>query len=299
MSQGLTPGARWRWVLPAVLLLCGLAACRRAAPPTVVRVQVAESSLGGVIESGVDATAVEALARTALTEAGFKLEAAEQGFRARVELTALRVGPSAGGRGPRVDVRLELTLEPLASGEAARRETGTGGEVVAAGGPAAAVRAALAAALGEAARGARLGLSAEQKPVEALLADLDSSDVRVRDHAVQALGERREPRALPGLILRLRDADRGVVDRAIGALTQLKDPRAVAPLIELSRQGDPAEALRLIPVVGDIGGPDAEGWLLTLEQAHPDARVRAAATVALAGLPAVVPPAAAGPAAPK
>lgn len=299
MNLSCTRASRWGWILPAVALLCGVAGCKRASPPTIVRVQVAEGSLGGVIESGVDAPAVEALARTALTEAGFRLEPAERGYRARVELTALRVGPSAGGRGPRVDVRIELTLEPVGGGEPSRREAGTGGEVVAAGGPAAAVRAALAAALGEAARGARLGLSAEQKPVEALLSDLESSDVRVRDHAVQALGERREPRALPGLISRLRDADRGVVDRAIGALTQLKDPRAVAPLIELSRQGDPAEALRLIPVVGDIGGPDAEGWLLTLEQAHPDARVRAAATVALAGLPVVVPPVAAAPVAPK
>ena len=80
---------------------------------------------------------------------------------------------------------------------------------------------------------------------------------------------------------RLNDADRQVVDHAIGALSQLKDPRAVPALIELSRGTDAAIALRLIPVVGDIGGPDAQGWLLTLEQAHPDPRVRSAATEAL------------------
>ncbi|MBK9517209.1 MAG: HEAT repeat domain-containing protein [Anaeromyxobacter sp.] len=275
-----------------LLLLVALAAsgCSRTAPPPhLARLQVVEGSLSGVAEMGLDAAAVEALARAALAEAGFRFGAGEPAYLARVELTGLRVGPSAGGRGLRVDVRIELELEASGGGEASRREGGAGGEAVAAGGPAAAVRAALAAALGEAARGARLGLSAEQKPAEALLADLESPDVRVRDHAVQALGERREPSAVPGLVRRLQDSDRRVVDRAIGALTQLKDPRSVAPLIELSRQGDPAEALRLIPVVGDIGGPDAEGWLLTLQQAHPDHRVRAAAAAALATLP--VPPA--------
>jgi hypothetical protein len=37
-------------------------------------------------------------------------------------------------------------------------------------------------------------------------------------------------------------------------------------------------------VVGDLGGPDAEGWLLTIEQAHPDPRVRSAATDSLGEL---------------
>jgi HEAT repeat protein len=70
----------------------------------------------------------------------------------------------------------------------------------------------------------------------------------------------------------------------MGALAQVKDPAAVPALIELSRGTDAAITLRLIPLVGDIGGPDAEGWLLTVEQAYPDPRVQAAATEALADL---------------
>jgi hypothetical protein len=224
---------------------------------------------------------VEAAARAALAEAGFRLSPGTPAYRARVELAALGVGPDPGGRGLRVEARVELELVAVEGREPARRELGSGGEVVVAEGPAGATRRAIAAAVGDAARALKVGLAAEGKPVEALLADLESSDVRVRDQAVQTLGDRRERRAVPGLVKRLTDQDRRVRDRALGALAQIKDPGAVPAIIEISRATDAAVTLRLVPVVGDIGGRDAEGWLLTLEQAHPDPRVQAAATEAL------------------
>jgi HEAT repeat protein len=266
----------------ALTLAAGCTASERT--PHVESVRVADTTLETAAEVGLDRPGVEAAARAALSEAGFKLGPGEPGFRSRVELVALRLGPGAGSRGLRVDASVELELLPVDGKDPARREVGTGGDAVGADGPAGASRRAIAAAIGEAARAIRVGLSAEGKPVEALLADLESSDVRVRDHAVQTLGERRERRAVPGLVKRLRDNDRRVVERAMGALSQLKDPSAVPALIELSRGTDSTIALRLISVVGDIGGPDAEGWLLTLEQAHPDPRVQAAATEALADL---------------
>lgn len=261
-----------------------VAGCRKTAPPPRVEsVRVAESSLAAAGELGLERAAVEAAARRALLEAGFVLAAEPPGYRARIEVIGLRLVPGTGG-GLRVQARVELELTSAEGKEPARRDVGTGGQAIGEGGPGQAAGAALGAAIGEAARGLRVGLTAEGKPVEALLADLESSDARVRDHAVQALGERRDPRAVPGLIRRLSDADRQVVDRAIGALAQLRDPRAVPALIDLSRGTDATIALRLVPVVGDIGGPDAEGWLLTLEQADPDPRVRAAAAEALSGL---------------
>ena len=264
------------------LALAGGGGCKAAAPTLHVEsVRVAESMLDAAAESGVDRAAVETAARSALTEAGFRLEAGQPSFRARVELVGLRLTSGEGGRGLRMEARVELELTAQDEKEPSRREAGRGGEPVGEGGPPAATRRALAAALGEAARGLRLGLTSERKPLESLLADLDSSDVRVRDHAVQALGERRERRAVPALIRRLADGDRRVVDRAIGALGQIKDPQAVPALIELTRTTDATIALRLIPVVGDLGGVDAEGWLLTLEQGHQDPRVRTAATEAL------------------
>jgi hypothetical protein len=265
------------------LVLAG--GCRPSPPPPHVEsVRVADTTLETAVEVGLDRAAVEAVSRAALVEAGFLLTPGPPAYRARIELVGLRLGQAAGGRGLQVEARVELELTAVEGQEPARREVGSGSEALGQQGAPGATRAALAAAVGEAARGLRVGLSAEGKPVEALLADLESSDVRLRDHAVQALGERREPRAVPGLIKRLSDGDRRVVDRAIGALSQLKDRRAVPALIELSRGTDAAIALRLVPVVGDIGGGDAEGWLLTIEQAHPDPRVRAAATDALADL---------------
>lgn len=266
----------------ALLLASG---CRPSPPPPHVQsVRVADTTLEAAAEVGLDRAGVEAVSRAALAEAGFALTSGQPAYRARVELVGLRMGPAPGGRGVRVEARVELELASVDAREPARREVGSGSQALGPEGPAGATRQALGAAVGEAARGLRVALAAEGKPVEALLADLESSDVRLRDHAVQALGERREPRAVPGLIKRLSDGDRRVVDRAMGALSQLKDPRAVPPLIELSRGTDAAIVLRLIPLVGDIGGPDAEGWLLTIEQAHPDPRVRAAASDALAGL---------------
>jgi HEAT repeat protein len=190
-----------------------------------------------------------------------------------------------------VETRVELELSPVRGDDPARRERGAGSEALGAGGPAPAVRAALATAAGQAARGLRLGLSADGKPVAALVADLESPDIRVREHAVQALGERGDRSAVPALLKRLRDGDPGVVHRTVGALAQLRDPRAVPELIELSRGGDAAVTVRLVRIVGDIGGDDARGWLLTLEQAHADPRVRAAAAEALADAARVAAPA--------
>jgi hypothetical protein len=275
--------SRWPTALLGAALTLALAGgCRPSERPAHVEsVRVADTTLAAAGEVGLDRAGVEAAARSALAEAGFRIGPGQPAYRARVELVGLRVGPTPGRQGLKVDVRVELELVAVEGREPARRELGAGGEVLGADGPAGAARRAIEAAVGDAARALRVALAAEGKPVEALLADLESSDVRVRDQAVQALGERRERRAVPGLVKRLSDADRRVRDRAIGALAQIKDPAAVPALIELSRGADAAVALRLVPVVGEIGGPDAEGWLLTIEQAHPDPRVQTAATEAL------------------
>jgi hypothetical protein len=279
------PGSHRRALSGAALALALASACTSSDRSFHVEtVRVADTTLDTAAEVGLDRAAIEAAARSALGEAGFRLTPGQPSYRARVELAALRLGPTAGGRGLRVDASVELELVPVDGKEPARREVGVGGEAVGADGPAGACRRAIGAAIGEAARALKVALAAEGKPVEALLADLESSDVRVRDQAVQALGDRRERRAVPGLVKRLRDPDRRVVEHAMGALAQVKDPAAVPALIELSRGTDAAITLRLIPLVGDIGGADAEGWLLTVEQAYPDARVQAAATEALADL---------------
>jgi hypothetical protein len=54
---------------------------------------------------------------------------------------------------------------------------------------------------------------------------------------------------------------------------------------------------RLLRFVGDIGGPEAEGYLLTLASGHPDPQVRMAAQEALDDLASRARPASAAPAA--
>jgi len=276
-----------------------LPACRRESPPPWVEtIRVGGGTLQAAQETGLDEAAIEALARAALAEAGFAKAPSEgPAHRLRLDLTTLRLGPGPGGRGMSADVAVELDLVPTKGDQPSLRERGAGGAQVGAAGPAVAVRAAMSQALGEAARGLRLALGAEVKPLPALLADLDSSDRRVREHAVQALGERRDPGAVPALIKRLGDSDPQVVHRTIGALALIKDQRAVPALIDLSRGGDATITLRLVHLVADIGGRDAQGWLSNLEVAHSDPRVRQEATEALAGMArAAAPSGLAGPA---
>jgi HEAT repeat protein len=85
---------------------------------------------------------------------------------------------------------------------------------------------------------------------------------------------------------RLPTEDSGVAMRMIGALAQIGDERAVPALIELARSTDSIATARLVHYIGDIGGSEAEGFLLTLESGHEDVRVREAARDALADLAA-------------
>jgi hypothetical protein len=280
-----------RWPL-ALLAAASLAACSRPPPPSISGVRVGQALTETVGEVGLDPGVVEAMTRTALAEAGFRLEPArERSFEARVEVVALRVVPAQGGQGMLAELAVEVALAHAKGDVPPLKETGRASSPVGPGGPAKAVRAALASAIGEAVRALRVSVAAEVKGDEALTADLDSPDARVRGQAVQALGERGVRAAVPALIERLRDADPKVAHRAVGALAQIKDPRAVPPLIDLCRNGDSALALRMVRVVGDIGGRDAQGWLLVTEQAHPDPRVREAASEVLDELRRAAPPA--------
>jgi HEAT repeat protein len=190
--------------------------------------------------------------------------------------------PNASGGVPRVEISLELALLPAQAGQGgAVRETGTSSAPLSGGDPSAASRAALVQAARRAAESLLLAFAEEGKPVEALIADLESRDPRVRDHAVRVLADRRASAAVPALIARLKDDDPRIVQRAVGALAQIGDPRAVGPLIDVSRNGDGSLAARVARLIGDIGGPEAEGYLLTIEAGHPDPRVRRAAREAL------------------
>jgi hypothetical protein len=273
--------ARRFLTLALALGVMGLA-CQRTPPPSITRVKVEAALAEAVAEAGLEPGAVEAVTRKALSEAGFRLEPATvRAFEARLDVVALRVVPRQGEPGLQAELAVELELAPAQGDEPPHKETGRATEPVGPAGPSRAVQLALASAVGEAVRALRVGVAADVKSNEALMADLASADARVRGQAVQALGDRGIKAAVPALIERLRDADPKVAHRVIGALAQIKDPRAVPALIDLCRGGDPSLTQRMARIVADIGGRDAEGWLLVLEAAHPDPRVRETAAAAL------------------
>jgi hypothetical protein len=274
---------RGRLRLALTLAIAAAAAgCQRPPPPSITGVKVAVELSDAVAEAGLDRGSVEAVTRAALAEAGFRLEPARaRAFEARVDVVALRIVPMTGSQGVQADLAVEVELAPATGDETPHKEIGRASEPVGAGGPSQAVRAALTSAVGEAVRALRVSVAADVKTNEALIADLASADARLRGQAVQALGERRVKAAVPALVERLRDGDSKVALRAVGALAQIKDPRAVPALIDLCRGGDAALTVRMARIVGDIGGRDAQGWLLVLEASHPDPRVRETAAEAL------------------
>lgn len=272
---------RFSLVLAAALL----AACSRG--PGAIHVSAVRVEGGSLAqplrEAGIDERALEGAARAALGGAGFASGEGRRSYRAEVNVVSVQLAPpNASGGPPRVELSVEIALSPTARSEGgAARETGSASAPLGGGDPGTAWRAALTDAAQRAAEGLVLAFAEEEKSLERVIADLQSRDARVRDHAVRVLAERRSTAAVPGLIARLQDADPKVVHRAVGALAQIGDERAVGPLIELSRTADTALVGRIARLIGDIGGAEAEGYLLTLEAGHPDPRLRRAAREAL------------------
>jgi hypothetical protein len=267
----------------------GLAACGRPTPIHVDSIRVSNQP-GALLEAGLDAGAVERAARDGLAAAGFRVDLeGTRRYRARAEVTSVRMVPRSDRA--QVEVGIELELVPSASAGDPVRESATGVATLGADGPGAAFREALARGARGAADGLALAFAAERKSEGDLVRDLSSDDARTRDHAVRTLGDRRSVAAVPALLERLRDSEPQVQHRAVAALALIRDPRAVSALIELSRRSDPALGARLARIIGDIGGQEAEGYLLTLEAGHPDPRVRSAARDALADMAARTPPA--------
>jgi HEAT repeat protein len=270
-------------VVAALLVL----ACACSSGPERIHVRSVhvlggDAMTGALSEAGLDRGAVEEAVRAGLSSAGFRLGDGSEAHAAGVEL-ALRV-VSGGGAGPRAEVSVDLVLRPVEEGPP-RREAASA-SVLLSGfrAPRDAWQRALADAAQRAAEGLAIGVRAEAKKVDGLIADLGSKDARVRETAVRILGERRSREAVPALLERLGREDGRIGHRVVGALAQIGDERAVPALIELSRGADPSLTARLVPFIGDIGGAETQGYLLTLSSGHQDPRVRAAAAQALEDL---------------
>jgi hypothetical protein len=118
-----------------------------------------------------------------------------------------------------------------------------------------------------------------------LIGTLKSSDERLQLFAVQRLGDRKTKAAVVPLIALLDEKTKPELAlRAIGALIAIGDPRAAEPMIELAHNKDPQFVLQVVFALGSLGGPTAEGYLVTLASGHPVEAVRRGAEDALAEL---------------
>jgi hypothetical protein len=271
----------------AATLLCALGlGCDRG----TVRLTAVRASPGGheraLREAGLDRDALRTAALEALREAGFRPVDGGPGYRARVEIqSAAEVSLEGPERAVTITVELQLSPEDghglatvSAGGTGTHRLAGERGE---------AWRKALAEAVRQASGDVRVALSAEGKPVAQLVADLASDDPRLREQAIRVLGDRRSRPAVPALIARLDDPDPVLAERAAGALARIGDPRAVTPIIDFSlRFEEGRHVARYARIVGDIGGSEVRGYLMTLESGHLDPDVRQSAREALADLDA-------------
>lgn len=187
-----------------------------------------------------------------------------------VELGSLAEPGSASGTEQRVRVRLRpLGLAPAfeAIGNAL-----AGGDR----------RAALMAAFEDAWAVLGRQRALDEAPDDELVAALGQADQRIKIFAIQRLGARKVAKAVDALIALLQESTPAdVALTAIGALIAIGDPRAAGPMIELARNKDPAFVLQVVFALGALGGPTAEGYLVTLASGHPVEAVRRGAEDAL------------------
>ena len=110
---------------------------------------------------------------------------------------------------------------------------------------------------------------------------LAGSDPELRSLAFAVAGERRLTALVPRLIELLHAEDPALRDGAIGALAELRDPRAVKPMTELAKFGDHDMMRRIIDAIGAIGGEDARAYLQFVADGHEHPVIRDLARQAL------------------
>ena len=267
-------------------------ACNRV-PPGAVPVgslAVSEANLAGNPELGVAAEGARRELQRAVEATGKFVLRPEAPARIRLAIESARRISLLAGAGPEVagvELTLELTspsgpgeIEKMLSEGSGRVPTGAETSID----PEArlsAFRSAFRAALDDASRGLVWQVEARKKTDRELTQDLTADDARLRDYAIRALADRRNPAVVPQLLNRLSDENPVVALRAVGALVAIGDRRAVDPLIEMTRRTRPQVTAQILYALASLGGPTAEAYLYTLERGAPDDEVRRAATDAL------------------
>lgn len=89
---------------------------------------------------------------------------------------------------------------------------------------------------------------------------------------------------VPSLLGLLSDDEEAIRDAALGALVEMRDPRAVPALTKTKSMKDRREMRKIIDALATLGGQEATDYLSFVADAHEDEEIRNMAKAALARL---------------
>jgi len=119
--------------------------------------------------------------------------------------------------------------------------------------------------------------SAEPRTLHAALAA--SGEMRLE--AIRVAAARKLRDEVPTLIGLLSDDEETIRDAALGALVELRDPRAVPALTKSKSMKDGREMRKIIDALAALGGQEATDYLSFVADAHEDEEIRNMAKAAL------------------
>jgi HEAT repeat protein len=119
--------------------------------------------------------------------------------------------------------------------------------------------------------------SADRQTLAAAL----SAPGEMRLDAIRVVATRGMRDEIPALVTLLSDDEETVRDAALGALVELRDPRAVPALTKTKSMKDRRELRKIIDALAALGGQEAVDYLGFVADAHEDEEIRNMAKAAL------------------
>ena len=106
----------------------------------------------------------------------------------------------------------------------------------------------------------------------------------LRLEAIRVAGVRKLRDEVPTLVALLSDDEETIRDAALGALVELRDPRAVAALTKTKSMKVRREMRKIVDALAALGGQEAADYLSFVADAHDDEEIRIMARAALVRL---------------
>jgi HEAT repeat protein len=122
--------------------------------------------------------------------------------------------------------------------------------------------------------------SAKSQALHAVLA----APGELRLEAIRVAEARKLRDEVPTLVALLSDDEETIRDAALGALVELRDPRAVPALTKTKSMKDRREMRKIIDALAALGGQEAADYLSFVADAHEDEEIRNMAKAALVRL---------------